>query len=180
MFSFTEDNQREFQRILSRYPDRRSALLPSLHLAQRQEGYISHEVIMFLSRELDISPMDVWGVVSFYSMFRTKPVGRYHLQVCTNLSCGILGSENLVRHLEQKLGIKVGETTRDGLFSLSTVECLGFCGNAPAMQVNEKYYGDMTEQRVDGLLEELRPAPAKKPPPRAEAGAPESEPREEG
>ncbi len=180
MFSFSEENQLELQRISSRYPDKRSALLPSLYLAQRQEGYISHEAIIFLSRQLDLSPMDIWGVVSFYTMFRTKPVGRYHIQVCTNLSCGILGSEDLVRHTEHKLGIKAGETTRDGLFSLSTVECLGFCGNAPAMQVNEKYYGDMTEEKVDELLEELRPAPAKKPAPKAEAGAPEGEPQEEG
>ncbi len=175
MFALSEENQKELDRALSRYPDKRSALLPALNLVQRQEGHVSPEAITFLSRRFDLSPMDVWGVLSFYTMLKTKPVGRYHIQVCTNITCGILNSEDLVRHLEHVLRIKVGETTRDGLFSLETVECLCYCGNAPVIQVNDKYYGDMTREKVDKLLEDCRAAEAAKKEKESEAKAPQGE-----
>ncbi len=154
--AFSKGAQRELQEIVARYPDRRSAMLPALDLAQRELGYLTPEAYQWVAAALDTSPTWVAGVASFYTMLRKEPVGQYLVQVCTNLSCSLLGAQTLVDHLRQRLGIDVGGTTPDGLFTLLTVECLGSCATAPAMQVNDRYYEQLTPERVDEILADLR------------------------
>ncbi|MEW6363823.1 MAG: NADH-quinone oxidoreductase subunit NuoE [Acidobacteriota bacterium] len=154
---FTAENQREFDRILGRYPQKRAALLPTLYLVQKQEGHITKEAIRWIAALLGVEPVEVYAVITFYTMFRLKPAGRFHLQLCTNVSCMLLGGERLLEHLKNRLGIKPGETTPDGHFTLSTVECLGSCGTAPVIQVNQEAYNEGLDiEKLDRLIEELR------------------------
>ncbi|RMG56904.1 MAG: NADH-quinone oxidoreductase subunit NuoE [Deltaproteobacteria bacterium] len=152
---FSEQAQREFEEILKRYPERQAAILPTLHLAQREFGYISPEVVEYVSDLLGFTPARIYGVVTFYTMYNRNPVGKYHLQVCRNISCSLLGAKHIIEHLTEKLGIKPGETTPDGKFTLSLVECLGSCGTAPVMQINDDYYENLTVEKVDEILEKL-------------------------
>ncbi len=153
---FSEAAERELQEVVARYPDKRSAMLPALAIAQREQGYLTPEAYEWVAAALDTTPTWVASVASFYTMLRKEPVGRYLIQVCTNLSCSLLGARPLVEYLQEKLGIKVGETTADGLFTLITVECLGSCSTAPVMQINDTYYEQLTCERVDEVLAELR------------------------
>jgi len=153
---FTEGARKELEKLISRYPKKEAALLPALHLAQREFGWISDEVIGYISKLMDIPRARVYGVASFYTMFNKKPVGKYLIQVCANISCAMMGAEGLFDYLSQKLGIKEGETTDDGKFTLIKVECLGACGEAPVMQINDRYYGNLTKERVDKILMELK------------------------
>ncbi len=155
---FSEENKIEFEKILAKYPPdrKRAAMLPTLWLAQRQWGWISNEVMEYVAKLLDVAPMKVYEVVTFYTMFNQKPVGKYHLQVCRTLSCELCGKEDIVSHLKKKLGIKLGETTTDGKFTLTEVECLGSCGTAPMMQLNEDYHESLTPQKVDEILAGLK------------------------
>jgi len=153
---FSEQAKREFEDILRRYPDRQAALLPALHLAQREFGYISGEVVEYLSRLLGFTEARIYGVATFYTMYNKKPVGKYHLQVCRNISCSLLGAKHIIEHISEKLGIKPGETTPDGKFTLSLVECLGSCGTAPVMQINDDYYENLSIEKVDEILENLK------------------------
>lgn len=154
--TFTEQDKQELAGIRARYPDGRAATLPALHFAQRKFGCVSSEVIDLVSSELALSRSHVLNVATFYTMYNKKPVGRFHIQVCTNISCSLLGARSLVEHLEEKLGIKPGETTEDGLFTLNEVECLGSCGTAPMMQVNDVFYENLTIPRLDELIQEMR------------------------
>ncbi len=142
--------------MLGRYPDKRSATLPALHLAQEQEGYLSGETIAALARLLGIVPAELMDTVSFYTMFHTKPRGKYLLQVCQTLSCSLAGADQLVDHLNEKYKIKAGETTPDGKFTLLKVECLGSCGTAPVLQINDDYYERLSLPKVDRILGKLR------------------------
>ncbi len=153
---FSETAQKELQEIVARYPDKRSAMLPALAIAQREQGYLTPEAYAWVAEALDTSPTWVASVASFYTMLRKEPAGRYLVQVCTNLSCSLVGAQPLLEYLQEKLGIKVGETTPDGLFTLTTVECLGSCSTAPVMQVNDCYYEQLTRERIDEILAELR------------------------
>lgn len=144
------------EEITKRYPDRRSAIMPALYIAQEKYGYLSKEAMEEVAAILDIPPVQVYEVATFYTMYNKEPVGRFHIQVCTNVSCLLLGAENLLELLKEKLGIDKGETTKDGLFTLSTVECLGSCGTAPVMQINETYYENLTEEKVEEILSKLR------------------------
>jgi NADH-quinone oxidoreductase E subunit len=155
-FTFTPENQKKFDDTLKRYPNKKAALLPALWLAQKQNGHLSLDAQKYVASLLDLSPAHVYGVVSFYTMFHAKPVGKYHLQVCRTLSCALRGSENIIKHLDDKLGLKNGDITKDGLFSLEEVECLASCGTAPAMMVNEAYFENLSPERVDTVLEELK------------------------
>lgn len=137
------------------FPHRRSGLLPALHIIQESRGFIDQQAMVDVGEFFDLHPMEVKEVVSFYTMFNQKPVGRYHLQVCRSVSCFVMGCNPLLRYLEKRLGIRPGETTPDGKFTLSAVECLGSCGTAPVMQVNDDYYDDLTEEKLDTLLSEL-------------------------
>jgi len=152
----SESLRQRFDELISKYPIKRSALIPILLTTQEEIGYLTSESIQFISEYLKIPPIEVYEVITFYSMLRTKPVGKNHIQVCTNISCLLLGGEQIFEHISERLGIKEGETTSDGVFSLVEVECLGACCNAPAMQVNYKYHEDLNIEKVDTILEELR------------------------
>lgn len=155
-FAFTPDNQKEFENILARYPNKMAALLPTLWLAQNQRGYLPLDVQEAVAKMLSLSPAHVYGVVTFYTMFKTKPVGKFHLGVCRTLSCALRGGEQIARHIERRCGIKNGEVTKDGLFSFEEMECLASCGTAPAMTVNEAYFENLTIEKVDQLLDRLQ------------------------
>ena len=145
----------EFRSILTRYPTKRAALLPTLHLAQREFGYISSETIEYIASLLELTPAEVWNAVSFYSLFYRKAMGMYVVQVCQTLSCSLLGAQHILDHLVKKLGINPGETTSDKRFSLLKVECLGSCGTAPVMRINDEYYENLTTEKIDALLDSL-------------------------
>lgn len=141
--------------LLRRYPTTRAAILPVLWLCQERYGWISPGVIRAVADRLDESPAFVEGVVSFYTMYYTRPPARYVLQVCTTLSCAWCGGRELVEHLKGRLGIGFGETTPDGTFQLVGVQCLGACGTAPVIQINDDYYERLDANRLDAILDEL-------------------------
>jgi NADH-quinone oxidoreductase subunit E len=153
---FPEDAKKRFDYILTRYPSKEAALLPTLHLAQEVWGWISPETVMYVSELLDLSPANVFGVVSFYNMYNQKPVGKYHLQVCTNLSCMVSNAYDIYDHLCERLKIHPGQTTGDGLYTVTEVECLGSCGTAPVVQINNDYHENMNVEKMDTLLGKLK------------------------
>ena len=141
--------------ILSRYPVKKSALIPLLHLAQEQSGYITEEAMEHVAELVEVTPAEVLGTCSFYEMFKRKPVGKYLVTVCTNISCQLLGGEELLEHAEQVLGVTSGSTTADGLFTLEDVECIAACTEAPALQVNYRYRYKVTNAQFDQLVDDL-------------------------
>jgi NADH-quinone oxidoreductase subunit E len=151
-----EKYQKEIDDILGRYPVRRSALLPLLNLAQREQGYVSEAAMKEIAGILRLTPPQVYEVVTFYTMLNLKPIGKFHIQVCKSLMCALVGSDDLLAWLKGKLGIRPGETTPDRLFTLSTVECLASCGTGPMMQVNDDYYEQLTEEKVGRILTDLK------------------------
>ncbi len=162
---FSEQGEQEFQSILGRYPEdhRRAALLPTLHLAQREFGYVSLEAMEYVASRLSLPTSKVLHVATFYTMYNKRPVGRYHLQVCKSISCAVMGAYGLLEYLEARLEVERGETTGDGLFTLSEAECLAACDKGPMLQCNEDYTGclgarreDGTWPEVDALLDSLR------------------------
>jgi NADH-quinone oxidoreductase subunit E len=142
--------------LLGRYPSKRAALLPVLWLCQERYGWISPGVITAVAARLGESPAYVEGVVTFYTMYHTTPPARFVLQVCETLSCAVCGGNELLAHLEERLAIRPGEKTADGVFQLVGVQCLGACGNAPVIQVNDDYYENLTTEKLDALLDELK------------------------
>lgn len=152
---FNPENKPRFTQLLTRYPNKMAALLPTLWLVQEQEGFISEAAMEYVASLLDISPAHVYGVVTFYTMFNSRPIGKYHIQVCGTLSCALNGSEVLLDRLKSRLGIGLNETTKDGRFTLSSVECLASCGTAPAIMINEKYYENLNPEKLDAILKEL-------------------------
>lgn len=155
-FSFTAEEQKEIDWLFTRYPTKQAACLPILWLVQTRLGWIPAESIPVIAERCEVSDSHVYSVVSFYTMYNRAPVGRYHLQLCTNLSCQLMGSEHLLDCLRRKLGIELGQTTADGLFTLSEVECLAACEMAPMIQVNEDFVGPLDEKGLDALLSKLR------------------------
>lgn len=147
--------RKEVEALLARYPKKEAAILPALHLVQRKFGYIPAEGEKFVARVLGVRPVRVREVVTFYTMFSQKPLGKYHLQVCSNLSCTLSGSQGLLDYLREKLGIELGNTTADGRFTLSTVECLGACDQAPCLMVNDDLYGHLDKAKLEALLASL-------------------------
>ncbi|MGD9347623.1 MAG: NADH-quinone oxidoreductase subunit NuoE [Candidatus Aminicenantes bacterium] len=152
---FSESTKRKIEEIVLRYPEKEAALLPVLHLVQQDIGYISAAEEEQVAELLEIKPIKVREVVTFYTMYNRQPVGKYHIQVCSNLTCSMLGAQTLIDYLKQKLEIKVGETTEDKKFTLSTVECLGACEHAPCMMVNFDYYGNLDKKTIDEILDNL-------------------------
>jgi NADH-quinone oxidoreductase E subunit len=142
--------------IISRFPRRRSALIPIVHLAQEQDGYVTEDAMEHVAELLGIEPAEVFGTASFYEMFKFEPVGRYCVNVCTNIACQLLGAYELLEHAEERLGIKAGNTTGDGLFTLEDVECIAACTEAPAIQVNYRYRYKVTPVDLDRLIDDLR------------------------
>ena len=156
---FKPETERLMKSIFTRYPEGRhkSALLPLLHIAQAEfDGWLSVPVMDKVAEFLNIQPIEVYEVASFYSMFHLKPVGKCLIEVCRTSSCWIRGANDIVTFLEHRLEIKEGETTHDGKFTLKTVECLGSCGTAPMLQIGEKYYENLTLEKVDQILDEYR------------------------
>ncbi len=154
---FSEKNLEKAKEIISRYPDgkQKSALLPLLHLAQDSfGGWLSVEAMDYVAELLQLNPIEVYEVASFYSMYNLKPVGKYLFEVCQTGPCMLNGSENIIDYVFQKLGIKPGETTQDGMFTLKVVECLGACGYAPMMQLGKNYREHLTKEKIDLIVEE--------------------------
>jgi NADH-quinone oxidoreductase E subunit len=153
--TFSVEIEAEIDRHLAKYPLKRSAILPLMFIVQRERGYLDAEGMLYLANRLDLRITDIWEVATFYSMINTEPVGQYHIQICKTLSCKILGEPRITEHVCSKLGIQPGETTADGRFTVSLVECLGSCGTAPMFQVNFDYHENLTPQKVDQILESL-------------------------
>jgi NADH-quinone oxidoreductase subunit E len=159
MISFSSDKLLEAQKIIARYPagKQKSALIPLLHLAQDEfGGWLDVPVMDYVASLLNIKPIEVYEVATFYSMYNLRPVGRHVFEVCQTGPCMLRGSDEIIDYIEQRLGIAVGETTRDGLFTLKTVECLGACGYAPMMQLGKTFREHLTKEKVDGIIEECR------------------------
>jgi NADH-quinone oxidoreductase subunit E len=152
----SQEAQQHIRDLIGKYPRKRSALIPSLHLAQKEAGYLSNDTIAEIAKIFDLSPNEVLEVVSFYTMLYKKPMGKYVIQVCTNISCLLCNAEDIVAHLTGKLGIRFGETTQDGKYTLLEVECLGSCGTSPVIQINDDYYEDLTPEKVDQILDSLK------------------------
>lgn len=155
-FALSAERERELREIVARYPNKLAACIPVLHLCQEaNQNWVSDDVIQYVASQLDISPAHVKGVVTFYTLFNQQPVGKHQVWVCRTLSCALRGSEEILRHCEQRLGCHVGHTTKDGKVTLRTAECLAACGNAPMMQVDKTYYENLTIAEVDRILDRL-------------------------
>jgi len=155
-FALNAEHERQLEDILSRYPNKMAACIPTLHLCQEaNENWVSADVIAFVSQRLGLSSAHVQGVVTFYTLFNQKKPGTHQVWVCRTLSCALRGADDLVKHCEKRLGVHVGETTKDGRFTLRTAECLAACGTAPVMQVDKGYHENLTTQEVDRILDRL-------------------------
>jgi len=160
VFSLSSEQTSEFDQIIARYPTKQAACIPVLHLCQKANGnWISEEVIEFVAQKLEVSTAHVKGVVSFYSLLNENPEGKHQLWVCKTLSCALKGSDGILKHCERRLGIKAGQTTPDGAVTLRTAECLASCGSAPMLQLDEKYYENLTAESLDALLDGLMEKP---------------------
>ena len=153
---FSPETLKKFEETVARYPKKEAAMLPVLYLAQQEFGYIAPEAIEYVARLMEQTPARVRGVVSFYTMYNMKPIGRHHIQVCRTLPCALGGAERITAFIKQKLGIEIGQTTTDGRFTLSEVECLASCGTAPMMQINDDYYENLTEDKIEQILESMK------------------------
>jgi NADH-quinone oxidoreductase subunit E len=153
---FAEKHREEIRDILSRYPDKRSAVLPVMHLAQREYGYMSREAMAEVAEALDLDPTHILSLAGFYTLYYEEPVGKYVLEICNDLACALRGADQFVEMASEKLGVPVEGTTEDGLFTLKTVMCLAACDKAPMLQCNLKYVEDLDEAKFDTLIEQLR------------------------
>lgn len=163
MIRFSENKLKEVEQIVSRYPQgkQKSALIPVLHMAQEEfGGWLSAETMDYVASLLQLEPIEVYEVATFYSMYNLKPVGRYMFEICQTGPCMLNGSDDIIKYIYERLGIKPGETTGDGMFTLKTVECLGACGYAPMMQLGKFYKEHLTKEKVDAIINECRDAQA--------------------
>lgn len=154
----SEQTRQEIDKWIAKYPadKKQSAVIPALTIVQDETGWLTTELMDAVAEYLDMEPISVYEVATFYSMFHLKPVGRHVVSICTNVSCMLCGSEEVVGHLENKLGIKLGETTEDGRFTLREVECLGSCAGAPMFQVGKTYFENLTPEKIDSILSDLK------------------------
>lgn len=155
MIEFSEEAMRRYEVILSHYPEKRAALIPVLTLAQREFGWISDEVADYVGSLMGYPASDVLSVATFYTMLHKKPVGKYHMEICRNVSCWLFGTYACVDEMKRRLKVEAGEVTSDGKFSWNLTECLGSCGTAPAMQVGDRYYENLTPERIGEIIEKL-------------------------
>jgi len=155
-FKFTEENLEKINRVFAKYPTKKAALMAVLYIAQEQNRYISHVVMQEVAKLLEITEEEVIGVVSFYTMYHTHQPGKYHLQVCTNVSCMLRGAYDIWNAIKEKTGLEDGQTSEDGLFSIEEVECMGSCGTAPMMLVNEDYIENLTKEKALELIDSLK------------------------
>ncbi len=153
---FTEENFKKIEELKKKYPKTNSLMLPVLWIAQEQFGWISNETMKYISELLNVHIGEVYAVATFYTMYNLKPRGKYHLQVCTNVSCMLRDSENILKKICHLKNIKLNETTEDKKFTLTEVECLGSCGSAPMMQINNDYYENLTVEKIETILNELK------------------------
>jgi NADH-quinone oxidoreductase subunit E len=153
---FSTEFEKRFAEMLTHYPTKRSVLVPTLLYAQDEVGYLSEEVIVDIAQRLELTPLEVTNVASYYSMLVTKPRGKYNVQICTNIACMLRGGEELLEHCKDRLKIGHKGTTPDGLFSLEEVECIGACSWAPAIQVNYDFHENLDERKMDAVLESYR------------------------
>jgi NADH-quinone oxidoreductase E subunit len=151
----SESTCRLIQDLMGKYPHKRSALIPSLQIVQKEAGYITPDAMIEIAKLFELSPNEVHEVASFYTMFFKKPMGKYVIQVCTNISCLLCDAEKILAHLVGRLRIQPGETSSDQKYTLLEVECLGSCGTSPVIQINEKYYEDLTLEKLDLILDSL-------------------------
>jgi NADH-quinone oxidoreductase subunit E len=156
MIQFSEEAMREYHKILSHYPEKRAAVLPVLTLAQQEFGWISDEVAAYVGHLMDYPPADMKSVSSFYVLLRQKPVGKYHLEICRNVSCWLKGATGCMDEAKRLLGVEAQQITPDGLFSWDFTECLASCGTAVAMQVGDRYFEDLTPDKMGAVIEQLR------------------------
>lgn len=152
--NFSPELEQRFQKLVTQYPWKRSALIPLLLYAQDEVGYLTDEVISDIARRVELTELEVRNVISYYSLLRTKPAGKYVIQVCTNISCMLRGAEEVFDHCREKLGVDHKEVTRDGTFSLEEVECIGACSWAPAVQVNYDFHLNVSPQKMDEILDQ--------------------------
>ncbi|MFZ3063896.1 MAG: NADH-quinone oxidoreductase subunit NuoE [Nitrospirota bacterium] len=155
-YAFSKEGMQRLKEMMKDYPSSDALLLPALYIAQEEFGHLDTEALQYVADVLKVPRSKVFGVATYYTMYKTKPTGKHLVQVCTNLSCSLLGADHIVKYLENRLSIKVGETTPDNRFTLVTVECLGSCGTAPMMQVDDTYYENLTEEGIDRILGELK------------------------
>lgn len=155
-FKYTSENEIKFQEYVSRYPKIDSCMLPALWLVQEQEGWVSPEAMVYVADRLGKTPIQVYEVATFYTMFNLKPIGKYHIELCKTVSCMLCGSRELKQHIKETIGIDAGQTSEDGLFTLSEVECLGACGGAPMFALNGEYHEKLTKEKVDELIKECK------------------------
>ena len=153
---FTPGLKERIEAVLAHYPNKQAGLLPVLRLVQSEKGFISAEDERIVAALLGLRPIKVREVVTFYTLFARKPLGKFHIQVCSNLSCSLAGGERILEHLKARLGLRIGQTTPDGKYTLTEVECLGACEQAPCMMVNFDYYGNLDPEKIDQILEGLK------------------------
>jgi len=154
-FVFSPENREKIEKLKERYPSPKALTLPCLWIVQYQEGFISLDAIEVISEVIDTPPMEIYRVATFYTMFNLEPVGKYHIQLCKTLSCSLCGKAEVLEKLSRRLGIQAGQSSEDGKYTLTQVECLGSCGTAPVMQINDTYYENLTPQKVDEILDNL-------------------------
>ena len=153
---FSPETEGKFKHLASIYPQKRSALIPMLLLAQKEHGYVKAETVEYVGRFLGLNPSEVDSIMSFYTLLRRRPVGKYHILICTNLACLLRGSDDIEACVQRKLGVGLGEVTPDGLFSAIEFECLGSCTTAPCIQVNGEFYENLDVQKTESILDQLR------------------------
>jgi NADH-quinone oxidoreductase subunit E len=153
---FSDETENKFRHLASVYPKKRSALIPMLLLAQKEHGYVKPETIEYVGKYLDLNPSEVDSIMSFYTLLRRRPMGRYHIMICTNLSCMLRGSDEIEACVKRKLGVELGAITPDGLFSAIEFECLGSCTTAPVMQINGEFYENLDVKKAEDILDDLR------------------------
>jgi len=156
IFKFNNENIQKIEQLKKRYPKPNALSLPLLWMAQYQDGYISMEAIKEIALICEVPPMEIYRVATFYTMFNLEPIGKYHIQLCKTLSCKLCGKDDILQKIKDLLSIEVGETTPDNLFTLSQVECLGSCGSAPMMQINDDFHENLTDEKVEKILKGLR------------------------
>ncbi len=156
MARLTPENTQRAREVIALYPQPRSALIPVLHIAQEQDGYLTGEAMVHIGELIGLNPAEVRGTATFYDMLFLEPIGKYLLSVCTNIACLLNGAYELLEHIEHSLGVKAGGTTPDGVFTVEEVECIALCGNAPCLTANWRYFGDVTPASFDTLVDDLR------------------------
>ncbi|BDA78312.1 NADH-quinone oxidoreductase subunit E [Leptospira kobayashii] len=156
-YQFSSDSETRFQKLIPQFPNKRSLILPCLFLLQRDQGFVDHDGMQYIADRIGnpVSLAHVHGVATFYTMYNKKPVGKFHIQICANISCYLAGSDSITEKVCEKLNLEKGQTSKDKLFTVDEVQCLGACGFGPVAQINDRYYENLTPEKIDQVLEEL-------------------------